>query len=521
MKSLNTLYHMARADILERTRRYSFLIVLGLVVWLGYLVASGVFALRVTPNFTGEINSPWVGALMTVTVNMFLGWFGFYVVKGSVARDYDTGVGQIMATTPLNRVQYMLGKWLSNLAVLSIMLLILLVVGAVMVLFSGAPLEPWKLASPLLILGIPCMALVAALAVLFDTIRWLRGGLGNIIYFFAFILVLIPIFEIDRYIPLLDFTGFRLIGDHIVRAANVVYPGSGTSYGYAYIENPTEMEFFTFDGLPWTMETLGPRLALLAIAIGIVLLAAVFFDRFNTYPPPPRRKKERQPAGVATAGAEAIPLNQVQLTPLAVQRPSFRFGALYVAELKLLLKGLPWWWYGVAGGLVIAQFFNELEITRILLLVTWVWPVLVLSGFGTREARHHTGQIVFAAPRPVLYQLPARWLAAFSVMALLGSGALLKYLTLGLTPSLLAWLAGAVFIPSLALSLGVLTASSKAFEVVYVVWMYLISQDVAALDFVGMSAKSPWYVYLPLGLALLAIAAAARRWQIRTGRVNA
>ena len=35
MKTLRVLYAIARADFLERTRRYSFLLMLGLVVWIG------------------------------------------------------------------------------------------------------------------------------------------------------------------------------------------------------------------------------------------------------------------------------------------------------------------------------------------------------------------------------------------------------------------------------------------------------------------------------------------------------
>jgi len=37
MKTLRTLYHLTRADFLERIRRYSFLIVLALTVCAGYL----------------------------------------------------------------------------------------------------------------------------------------------------------------------------------------------------------------------------------------------------------------------------------------------------------------------------------------------------------------------------------------------------------------------------------------------------------------------------------------------------
>jgi len=37
MSTLRTLYHLARADFLERVRRYSFLILVGVTVYLGYL----------------------------------------------------------------------------------------------------------------------------------------------------------------------------------------------------------------------------------------------------------------------------------------------------------------------------------------------------------------------------------------------------------------------------------------------------------------------------------------------------
>ena len=81
MNRLNVIYHLARADFMERTRRYSFIIMLGLVVWLGYAAASGQMVMRIYPDYTGIPNSAWIGTLMTLTVTFFLGWFGFYLVK--------------------------------------------------------------------------------------------------------------------------------------------------------------------------------------------------------------------------------------------------------------------------------------------------------------------------------------------------------------------------------------------------------------------------------------------------------
>ena len=39
MKSARVIYHLARADFLERVRRYSFLVMLGLAALLGYQTA--------------------------------------------------------------------------------------------------------------------------------------------------------------------------------------------------------------------------------------------------------------------------------------------------------------------------------------------------------------------------------------------------------------------------------------------------------------------------------------------------
>jgi hypothetical protein len=76
-----------------------------------------------------------------------------------------------------------------------------------------------------------------------------------------------------------------------------------------------------------------------------------------------------------------------------------------------------------------------------------------------------------------------------------------------------AWVAGIVFIPALALTLGVWSGTSKPFEVLYTVWWYIGPlQHLRALDFTGMalSTRSAW-VYLIATAALLAASYLGRR----------
>ena len=126
MNTMRILYHLAMADFYERARRYSFLLTLAAVIYMGVLVNNGTlfFSLRSSdPNllassYQGEFNSAWISTMTVLVLNSFLGLFGFYLVSDCIKRDIRTGVGQIIATTPVSRAVYLVGKWISNCLVL-------------------------------------------------------------------------------------------------------------------------------------------------------------------------------------------------------------------------------------------------------------------------------------------------------------------------------------------------------------------------------------------------------------------
>jgi len=113
MAALRSLYGLMRADFLERIRRYSFLIVLGVAVFAGYAFVpphGAPYVTFVVGSHRGFYNSPWVGTLFGVVASTLLALTGFYLVKGAVGRDYQTRVGQVIAATPVARPLYVLGK---------------------------------------------------------------------------------------------------------------------------------------------------------------------------------------------------------------------------------------------------------------------------------------------------------------------------------------------------------------------------------------------------------------------------
>ena len=99
---------------------------------------------------------------------------------------------------------------------------------------------------------------------------------------------------------------------------------------------------------------------------------------------------------------------------------------------------------------------------------------------------------------------------------IMGSGAAIKFAVSGNSVGLLAFLSGALFIPSLALALGVWSGSSKPFEIIYVSLWYLGPLNkVPGLDFIGAHTSGRPEFYIPLSLALIAFAFLGRVRQLR------
>lgn len=152
--------------------------------------------------------------------------------------------------------------------------------------------------------------------------------------------------------------------------------------------------------------------------------------------------------------------------------------------------------------------------------VGWIWPILLWPGMGNREGRHRTNQIVFSAAHPLRRQLPAIWLVGFVITIITDGGVAARTIASGQWDAFLAWGAGAVFIPSLALALGTWSGGSKLFEVVYVLWWYLAFKErIPLLDYMGVTDEAiatgvPLY-YVVFAILLLGLAVAGRRRQVQ------
>jgi len=519
MSTLRVIYHLARADFYERTRRYSFLVVLGLVIFLGYQVGIGNMGIKLG-QYRGAFNSAWVGSMMALMASFFLGWFGFYVINSSIARDRETGVGQIMATTPMTRPLYAIGKWISNFVVLTTMVVILMLAGIIIQFLQGESLQLDLIAfvSPFVVIVLPLIALVAAVAVLFETIPFLSGGFGNIVYFFLFVMV-IALAQEASLNPVLEPTGTVITHNDMTAELIQNHPDYDGEFtlGAGFDQEVTDT--FLWHGITWTGEMLLLRSSLLGAALLITMVAALFFDRFDTSRAKPKRTKIKTTAQETVIASSSQKVSVPHLTPLKISANRLNFLNILSTEIKLLLKGQRWWWYLVAGGLMVAGLINSSETAyRVILPIAWIWPILLWSSIGCRETRHNVQSITFASPSPVWRQLPAQWLAGFILSMIVASGTLLRLVIVGNFAGLMWLLIGAIFIPSLALACGVWSSGSKLFEILYILFWYLgpINQ-LPLFDYIGVTGESQPLYFILASLALLALAVVGRIRQLRNG----
>jgi hypothetical protein len=184
---------------------------------------------------------------------------------------------------------------------------------------------------------------------------------------------------------------------------------------------------------------------------------------------------------------------------------------MLLAELRLMLQALPWWWHPVALTLWVLTLVEDPAFSRTYFL-PWLclWPMFLWSAMGVREIRDRTGPVLFSCPRPVLRQLPAVGGAGALVACAMVSGLMVRLLIAGDNGCALAIGAGALFIPTLALTLGIWSGGSTAFEAIYfLAWYVGPLQHTPALDFMATSdasllAGTPVIVLLLTGVLCLA-----------------
>lgn len=541
MKTIVTIYHITRADLLERIRRFSFLVSVGLTMLAAYFfvppLEDGYVTLHLEDHYRGIYNSAWVGGSVALSTTLFLSLFGFYLVRNSILRDQQTRVGQIIASTTVKKLHYLIGKAISSFVVLSIIVVVVMIVAFAMQWVRGEVTEVklWPLVSPFLFVALPTMAIIAAMSVLFETRPILQGSLGNIIYFIIYMIYIISS-------NMMGFGMSAVISD-MIQEFTILYPDFSGAYGIGFLSPERPIELFEWQGVEWTIALVLPQLLFYIVAFGIILVATVIFRGLQESKQGMGIKQNTRNKGKVKKGKLVWDENGTALdgsmtdlernshTPVSgiraneLTKPTVRqsFAPLVLAEWRLMMKKASFKWYIIAGILSILCLVMPSELSSQWLIwpVLWIWPLVLWSGMGNREARYQTEYVVVTSPRYVIRQFSAVWVSGVLLTLVMGLGMLIRLFLDGDYDHLVLTSASIMLIPSLALACGVLTGTSRTFEVLYMILWYLGPLNkMAVLDFLGGSddglnawGMSTLYVSVSIGLLILAYALRSRLLQ--------
>ena len=510
-------------DFKFRFRRAS-----GLVLLLA--IAAGVY-LMVPDVRTGSTlmqvggrrvlyNSASVALGTAMFCSILLMLFGYYLVSNSFRRDIISRTGLIIAATPVLNAEYIVGKFLGGVAYLSAVMVATMLSSMVMFLLRGeGPLEPLVFLSTYALLAIPGILFCAGIALMFESIPFLSGRFGDVLYFFVWTAVVsLPatFSELQtppRWVDPLDILGVKLL----IQEMWLQFHTTAVSVGQTTFD-PSKPAI-VFPGIVMHWDAVMNR-CLAFIFPGIFLtIATLAFHRFN-----PEKTKysvrntRRNP--VARSNAALKPLTRF-LHPFAIPHsgaPSFLNAISADVFATLILSPLI-----PIAAIVIAVLSLVLDVTDLqegLIPVIVVVIILSVADIATRDFQYRTLPLVFSAPKLKANYVGWKFISALVLTFCFTAIPIMRLMVLH-PVSGTSLLVGSCFMAGCAIGFAVLTRSRKLFIVLFLMLFYisLNARDEPLLDFAGFNGRGTLAVQIGyLALTIMVMGTTVLIYRLRSER---
>jgi hypothetical protein len=522
---LKYIYSIIKADYLQRTRSYAFLITLAITIYAAYSFVpppSAHYTTLTIVGFKGVYNSAWVGHLSAMMTTVMLSLYGFFLVTGGIKKDIDTEVGLIIATTPISNFGYLLSKMLSNFLVLITIVGCTFVVSIAMFFLrsSGYPFIISNFIVPFILLALPALLLISAIAVVGEVFLGNRAILQYIgfIFLFGVIMAHSKGETNDTVAVITDPFGIRTMTTSIQNQVNDEFHTQidGVSMGFTFHRKENAFRTFTWNGITWAPVFIFSRFLWIILSLALVYLSSFFFHRFDFKQTIQKKKKiikydyrvqliNPVPTGISMAALPPV-LKNYSIIPLIK------------TELMLLIrKGSKWLWL-INAGLWVSLLLAPLNIAHTYLLpVLWFLQVTRLSELATKEKTNRLHYFTWSSYKPLQRMLPAQILAGILLMLTLALPLIARYLLLLNGFAIANILLGAVFIVVLAVCMGIVTGGKKLYEIVFFLITYMLTQKFPLADYLGAINHNNHvlYIVLVLNVVLCAISFWLRSYQAR------
>lgn len=513
---MSQVWQCIKADFKQRTRQQSFVVTLlamSVLTLLFFPAPDAHYQTLVINGYRGIYNSAWLGVCLAMLNVLFLPLICFYLVKNALELDRQSMASELIAATPISKLTFLFAKWCASVLILLSIVLVMLLSSIVIQIYYAESyhIDLWALAWPQLVFVLPLLLAIAAVAIMFESITWLKGGLGNVLYFFLWIGSIVQTIESVSGI------GAMLKQLEAEVAERLPLHQGGTNIGVSISDQTNEIHTFVWQGIEPTIQHLWGVLPLLGIYVSCFALAFIFFDRFSQ-----KTLAENKPVSWLSFTLKTKVGGLLDRFFVAVTQ-DFAFTRLLRLELKLLLKGHSVYWFVGLLILNMVQFFiSHSLLVSLVLPLSWLWCVLVISQLGQAEKQGNTLELVtYSTQSPILQSL-ACYSATSILLALASMGSFMRF-TGGAEWLLLVQMIVAIsFTVSLAYFCGALTGTKRMFEVLYpALWYVGPIQAALYVDFFGVNSQASWqagvpYYFAAISLGLLMITIKAK--SIGSGR---
>ena len=501
---MRRIFTLAKYDYLQRVRSYRFLII---------FCASLAFAYTLIPapgdtystvrigEYLGNYNSAWIGYVTAIMASTFVSLIGYYLINNSVKVDQDTKVGQIVAATRISNFRYLLAKFLGNFLILLTIVILIFLVGIVLFFMygSGYPFQITEFLTAYILIPIPTIVLISALAVVLEVFLAGRSALQNVAYFFLFAIMLV---QGSRLAVNVDPFGVGFPTSEMESQVAKITTDSKKqqlNIGFIIGQKPIEKRF-DFNGVPVSPLYITFRLLWPLFGILLIYVASRFFHRFEVKERLVVLKKTKS----EPSESEKSLSEDLDLTSIPKLQKSMSIFPVFKTELLMMIRrGNRWLWGLNIIGMVLLAVLPLEAAHKIVLPILWFLQVHRWADLVTKEKNHQMHFFIFSSFKPAERLLTAQWLAAVALAIGLVLPLIIRYLVLGQWLLVVSILIGAVFIILVSSFIGILTGGKRLFEVLFFFTTYMNVNGLPYTDYYGSINNSHNYLFLMFGLTFV------------------
>ena len=460
----NQIWSIAQSDFRERTRRFSFLALCALSVFAAFLFVpdpnAEITSIAVDADcFLQGTNWTWIPMASALCSGVLFPVAGFFYLRNSLTLDRKTGTVNLIYTSPVNRVVYLTGKYLSNSLILICILSVVILASFFMTLLNFPDMEiPVFHFLSYFISIIPGIFLCSAIALLCEAVPFFqsRSGawLAGIIFFIFYIVCLNAFLSQPQGIiaRFFDMTGFVWLKDSIDQS---VYSITGTTARVALgvykdsIMSDLNLPGLFFLPLSFTVERLIEKGCMIAFGMLLCIVAAAIVPRYEN-------------------------TRKIQAVSEKTHIKSEGHGFL-VTEFILTFRNCSAVWYIIMAVFWLSMFLADMETAQgPLWILAIAWSCILFSDYGCREKKCNLNILMPTYCRAYQNQLLIRWCTGGMISLFIAVPVIFRVAFAGELMGVAAGIVFSLFIPTLSIFLGELSGSERTFEIVFLIICYLM-----------------------------------------------